>query len=61
MTIQLTLMPCLWLDDKAEEAATFYVSIFKNAKLGASSQTEINEMWNKLYVETGQAARAADL
>jgi predicted 3-demethylubiquinone-9 3-methyltransferase (glyoxalase superfamily) len=26
--------PCLWFDDKAEEAATFYVSIFKNSKLG---------------------------
>ena len=28
------LTPCLWFDDKAEEAAKFYVSIFKNAKLG---------------------------
>jgi predicted 3-demethylubiquinone-9 3-methyltransferase (glyoxalase superfamily) len=28
------LTPCLWFDDKAEEAATFYVSIFKNSKLG---------------------------
>jgi predicted 3-demethylubiquinone-9 3-methyltransferase (glyoxalase superfamily) len=27
------LTPCLWFDDKAEEAAKFYVSIFKNAKL----------------------------
>jgi predicted 3-demethylubiquinone-9 3-methyltransferase (glyoxalase superfamily) len=26
--------PCLWFDDKAEEAAKFYVSIFKNSKLG---------------------------
>jgi predicted 3-demethylubiquinone-9 3-methyltransferase (glyoxalase superfamily) len=26
--------PCLWFDDKAEEAARFYVSIFKNSKLG---------------------------
>jgi predicted 3-demethylubiquinone-9 3-methyltransferase (glyoxalase superfamily) len=29
------LTPCLWFDDKAEEAARFYVSIFKNSKLGA--------------------------
>lgn len=29
------LIPCLWFDDQAEEAATFYVSIFKNAKLGS--------------------------
>ena len=25
---------CLWFDDQAEEAAKFYVSIFKNSKLG---------------------------
>jgi predicted 3-demethylubiquinone-9 3-methyltransferase (glyoxalase superfamily) len=29
------LTPCLWFDDKAEEAANFYVSIFKNPKLGS--------------------------
>jgi predicted 3-demethylubiquinone-9 3-methyltransferase (glyoxalase superfamily) len=29
------LTPCLWFDDKAEEAAKFYVSIFKNSKLGS--------------------------
>lgn len=28
------ITPCLWFDDKAEEAATFYMSAFKNAKLG---------------------------
>lgn len=28
------ITPCLWFDDKAEEAATFYVSIFKDSKLG---------------------------
>jgi len=28
------LTPCLWFDDKAEEAANFYISIFKNSKLG---------------------------
>lgn len=27
------LTPCLWFDDQAEEAAKFYVSIFKNSKL----------------------------
>src|SRR5574341_1468254 len=26
--------PCLWFDGKAEEAAKFYVSIFKNSKIG---------------------------
>lgn len=28
------ISPFLWFDDKAEEAARFYVSIFKNSKLG---------------------------
>ncbi len=28
------ITPCLWLDDKGEEAAKFYVSIFKNSQLG---------------------------
>lgn len=30
----LQLTPCLWFDDKAEEAARFYVSVFKHSKLG---------------------------
>lgn len=28
------ITPCLWFVDQAEEAAEFYVSIFKNSKLG---------------------------
>ncbi len=28
------ISPCLWFDDKAEEAVNFYVSIFKNSKFG---------------------------
>lgn len=28
------ITPCLWFDDKAEEAVHFYVSIFKNSKVG---------------------------
>ncbi len=28
-----TISPCLWFDDQAEEAARFYVSIFKQAKI----------------------------
>jgi predicted 3-demethylubiquinone-9 3-methyltransferase (glyoxalase superfamily) len=28
------ITPCLWFDDKAEEAAKFYASIFKNSKVG---------------------------
>lgn len=33
-TIQ-RIAPCLWFDDQAEEAATFYVSIFHNSKMGS--------------------------
>ena len=29
------ISPCLWFEDQAEEAAKFYVSVFKKAKLGA--------------------------
>lgn len=32
-TIQ-RITPCLWFDDQAEEAAKFYVSIFKNSRIG---------------------------
>ena len=28
------ITPCLWFDNQAEEAAKFYVSIFKNSKIG---------------------------
>ncbi len=28
------ITPCLWYDNQAEEAAQFYTSIFKNAKIG---------------------------
>ena len=29
------ITPCLWFDDRAEESAKFYTSIFKNSKIGA--------------------------
>jgi predicted 3-demethylubiquinone-9 3-methyltransferase (glyoxalase superfamily) len=32
------ITPFLWFDDKAEEAARFYVSIFRNSKLGTISR-----------------------
>jgi predicted 3-demethylubiquinone-9 3-methyltransferase (glyoxalase superfamily) len=28
------ISPCLWFDNQAEEAAKFYVSIFKNSRVG---------------------------
>jgi predicted 3-demethylubiquinone-9 3-methyltransferase (glyoxalase superfamily) len=40
------IKPFLWYDDKAEEAANFYVSLFKNSKVGSVSR----------YGEAGEAA-----
>ena len=31
------IVPCLWYDDQAAEAAKFYVSVFKNSKIGRTS------------------------
>jgi predicted 3-demethylubiquinone-9 3-methyltransferase (glyoxalase superfamily) len=33
-----TISPCLWFDGTAEQAARFYVSIFKNSKIGTVSR-----------------------
>ncbi|MBC8024350.1 MAG: VOC family protein, partial [Burkholderiales bacterium] len=32
------ISPCLWFDSQAEEAARFYVSVFKKAKITAVTQ-----------------------
>lgn len=32
------ITPCLWFDQEAEEAANFYVSIFKNSKVNSVSR-----------------------
>jgi predicted 3-demethylubiquinone-9 3-methyltransferase (glyoxalase superfamily) len=32
------IMPCLWFDSQAEEAAKFYASVFKNSKIGKISR-----------------------
>ena len=33
MHVSARVAPCLWFDNQAEEAAKFYVSIFKNSKI----------------------------
>ena len=33
-----TITPCLWFDKEGEEAAKFYVSIFKNSRITATSR-----------------------
>ena len=35
---QQRISPCLWFDDRAEEAAELYVSLFPNSTLGAVSR-----------------------
>ncbi len=35
MQIMQKIMPCLWFDDQAEEAAKFYASVFPNSKIVA--------------------------
>lgn len=32
------LIPCLWFDDQAEEAAKFYVSVFENSRIHRMSR-----------------------
>jgi predicted 3-demethylubiquinone-9 3-methyltransferase (glyoxalase superfamily) len=32
------ITPCLWFDTQAEEAAKFYVSVFKNGRIGTVSR-----------------------
>ncbi len=44
MQVTQSIAPCLWFDHQAEEAAQFYVSIFKNSKIGRVSR----------YTEAGQ-------
>ena len=34
MAIAQKITPCLWFDNQAEEAAKFYVSLFKNSAIG---------------------------
>ena len=37
MTINARIAPCLWFDRQAEEAARYYVGIFKNSKINSIS------------------------
>ena len=38
MKLTQRISPCLWFDHQAEEAAKFYVSVFKNSKIGRVSR-----------------------
>ena len=39
MPIKHRISPCLWFDGQAEEAANFYVSVFKNSRITAVSRS----------------------
>ena len=41
------ITPFLWFNDQAEEAMNFYVSIFKNSKVGASPATATPDLDRK--------------
>ena len=38
MSIKPRISPCLWFDGQAEDAANFYVSIFRNSRITAVSR-----------------------
>jgi predicted 3-demethylubiquinone-9 3-methyltransferase (glyoxalase superfamily) len=38
MAASHNIIPCLWFDGEAEEAARFYVSVFRNARIGRISR-----------------------
>jgi predicted 3-demethylubiquinone-9 3-methyltransferase (glyoxalase superfamily) len=38
MPVTKRIAPCLWFDSQAEEAAKYYVSIFKNSRVGRISR-----------------------
>ena len=38
MTLARKITPCLWFDSEAEEAARFYVSVFRNGRIGKISR-----------------------
>ena len=41
MTVIEKIAPCLWFDDQGEEAANFYVAIFKNSKIVTISRYSV--------------------
>lgn len=51
------ITPCLWFDNNAEEAVSFYTSIFRDSRIGrisrygeagCDSQEEVDYYWEKL-------------
>ncbi|MFD1378726.1 VOC family protein [Fodinicurvata halophila] len=38
MTTEQTIVPCLWFDDQAEAAATFYTSLFPDSGIAETTR-----------------------
>ena len=38
MTATTKIVPCLWFDDKAEEAAKYYAGIFRNSRINLTTR-----------------------
>ena len=47
MQLKQRIAPCLWFDDQAEQAAAFYVSVFKNSRI--VSVTRYNEVGREIH------------
>ena len=48
MPITHKITPCLWFDDQAEQAANFYVSVFKNSRIvNVSRYTDVGHETHK--------------
>ena len=47
MQVKQRIAPCLWFDDQAEQAAAFYVSVFKNSRI--VNVTRYNEVGRETH------------
>lgn len=54
-TVQ-TITPCLWFDSQAQEAATFYTSVFKNSRITQVSYYGVS--WQIVPRAIGELMRA---
>ena len=57
MHISQRIAPCLWFDHQAEEAATFYTSVFKNSKV--TSVARYTKAGQEIHKRPSQKAQRA--
>jgi predicted 3-demethylubiquinone-9 3-methyltransferase (glyoxalase superfamily) len=58
MLITQKIQPCLWFDDQAEDAATFYTSIFPNARILAV--TRYGSVGNEIHKRPAGSVMTVD-